>query len=76
LTGEDKSGGDWGNRKQPVAAFRMLALVAAVCLLRLDSQVPRRDGAEVEPGVPTAKWNHGGRKCMEEPEWEIEECKA
>jgi len=54
----------------------MLALVAAVCLLRLDSQVPRRDGAEVEPGVPTAKWNHGGRKCMEEPEWEIEECKA
>lgn len=61
---------------KPIVAFRMLALVAAVCLLRLYSQVPQPDGAGVEPGVLPAKWIHGGPKCMEEPEWQIHEYNA
>jgi hydroxyacylglutathione hydrolase len=61
---------------KPLAAFRMLALVAALCILKLYSQVPQPNGAGVEPGVLPLKWIHGGPKCMEEPEWQIHEYNA
>ncbi len=61
---------------KPVTAFRMLASVAALCLLRLYSQVPQPDGAGVEAGVLPARWIHGGPKCMEEPEWQVHEYNA
>ena len=61
---------------KPLSVFRMLALVAALCILRLYSQVPQPDGAQLEPGVLPAKWIAGGPKCMEEPEWQIHEYNA
>ncbi|MCX6613413.1 MAG: MBL fold metallo-hydrolase, partial [Acidobacteria bacterium] len=61
---------------KPLFAFRMLAPVAALCILSLYSQVPQPNGAGVEPGVLPAKWISGGPKCMEEPEWQIHEYNA
>ncbi len=61
---------------KPLFVFRMLAPVAALCILSLYSQVPQPNGAGVEPGVLPAKWISGGPKCMEEPEWQIHEYNA
>jgi hydroxyacylglutathione hydrolase len=59
-----------------IVVFRSLALVAALSLLRLYSQVPQPDGAGVEKGVLPKTWSTGGPKCMEMPEWQIHEYNA
>lgn len=56
-----------------IALFRSLALVAALTVLHLYSQVPQPNGAGVEPGVLPAHWSTGGPKCMELPDWQIHE---
>lgn len=61
---------------KPLSVFRMLALVAALCILSLYSQVPQPNGANVEPGTLPTKWIAGGPKCMEETEWQIHEYNA
>ncbi|MDX2268207.1 MAG: MBL fold metallo-hydrolase [Bryobacter sp.] len=61
---------------QRIVLFRSLALVAALSLLKLYSQVPQPDGAGVEPGVLPKAWITGGPKCMEVPEWQIHEYNA
>ena len=61
---------------KPLSVFRILALVAALCILSLYFQVPQPDGAGAERGILPTHWIAGGPKCMEESEWQIHEYNA
>jgi hydroxyacylglutathione hydrolase len=46
----------------------LLLLIATV-----QAQFPQPNGGNLEPGTLPAKWNTGGPKCMEVPEWQVHE---
>ena len=47
----------------------LLSLLAPLAL----AQFPQPDGGDLERGVLPAKWQTGGPKCMEIPEWQVHE---
>lgn len=56
---------------------RLFALTIPVLLVPLAlAQFPQPDGGDLERGVMPAKWQTGGPKCMEIPEWQVHEYNA
>jgi glyoxylase-like metal-dependent hydrolase (beta-lactamase superfamily II) len=56
--------------------FKRPALLAFLLLITAPfawSQFPQPDGGDLEHGVLPAKWQTGGPKCMEIPEWQVHE---
>src|SRR5260370_29308069 len=54
----------------------MTAVGLLAALLYLPSarpQAPQPDGGGIRPGSLPAAWNTGGPKCMEMPEWQLQE---
>lgn len=52
-------------------AVRLIALTLVVYALL--AQLPQPDGGPVEGGVLPARWITGGPKCMEVPDWQVQE---
>jgi glyoxylase-like metal-dependent hydrolase (beta-lactamase superfamily II) len=54
---------------------RVLALLPGVLFAAsvAFAQFAQPDGGDLEPGTLPAKWNTGGPKCMEMPEWQAHE---
>jgi glyoxylase-like metal-dependent hydrolase (beta-lactamase superfamily II) len=50
-----------------------LAAAAWLGALLINAQAPQPDGAGIEPGTLPARWQTGGPKCMEVPEWQVHE---
>jgi hydroxyacylglutathione hydrolase len=50
-----------------------LVLAAWAGVVFIQAQAPQPDGAGIEPGKLPARWDTGGPKCMELPEWQVHE---
>src|SRR5690348_8282799 len=48
-------------------------VVAWAGVVFIQAQAPQPDGAGIEPGKLPARWETGGPKCMELPEWQVHE---
>jgi hydroxyacylglutathione hydrolase len=51
----------------------LLLLFQSVAIVSTHAQFPDPDGGNLERGVLPLKWNTGGPKCMEIPEWQVHE---
>jgi glyoxylase-like metal-dependent hydrolase (beta-lactamase superfamily II) len=52
-----------------LSSLLLLSLLAALA----HAQFPQPDGGDLDRGVLPAKWQTGGPKCMEIPEWQVHE---
>jgi glyoxylase-like metal-dependent hydrolase (beta-lactamase superfamily II) len=52
--------------------FALLLSLAALSL-SCSAQLPEPDGGTIQRGVLPKRWNTGGPKCMEMPEWQVHE---
>lgn len=48
-------------------------ILLSIAVINAGAQFPEPDGGDVERGVLPDKWNTGGPKCMEIPEWQVHE---
>ena len=53
-------------------SLTLASLTAALCL-SIHAQLPEPDGGTIERGVLPARWLSEGLKCMEIPEWQVQE---
>lgn len=59
-----------------ISPLNLLWIVCAVAwagVLFVQAQAPQPDGAGVERGRLPVRWNTGGPKCMEQPDWQVHE---